>query len=164
MKWKSESLIHVWLFATPWTTACQASLCITNSQSLPKLMSIESVMPFNHLILCCLLLFLPSTFPALGSFPVSQFFTSGGQSIGALPSSSVLPMNIQNWFALGLTGWISLLSKVLSKVFSITTVWKHQSFGTQPSLWSNSLIHTWLLENCSFDYIDLCWQSDVSVF
>ena len=82
------------------------------------------------------------SFPATGSFPMSQFFTLGGQSIGASASASVLPMNIQDWFPLGLTGWISLQSKGLSRVFSNTTVQKHQFFGTQPSLWSNSHIHT----------------------
>ena len=83
-------------------------------------------------------------FPASGSFPMSQLFTSGGQSIGA--SASVLPMSIQGWFPLGLTGLISLQSKGLSRVFSNTTVWKHQFFSLQPSLWSKSHIHTWLLE------------------
>ena len=88
----------------------------------------------------------PQSFPASGSFLVSQLFTSGGQSIGASASASVLPMNLQSWFPLGLIAWISLLAKRLSRVFSSSTVWKHQFFGTQPSLWSNSLIHTWLLE------------------
>ena len=83
-------------------------------------------------------------FPASGSFPVSQFFASGGQSIGA--SASILPMNIQDWFPLGLTSLISLESKGLSRVFSNTTVQKHQFFSAQLSLWSNSHIHTWLLE------------------
>jgi len=106
-----QSLSLVWLFATPWTAARQASLSITNSQSLLKLMSIESVMPSNHLILCHPLLFPPSVFKASGSFPVSQFFASGGQSIGVSASASVLPMNIQDWFPLGWTGWISLQSK-----------------------------------------------------
>ena len=81
---------------TPWITACQASLSITNSQSLLKLMSIESMMPSNHLILCCPLLLLPSIFPSIRAFPMSQFFTSGGQRIGASASASVLPMNIQD--------------------------------------------------------------------
>ena len=94
---------------------------------------------------------LPS-FPASGSFPNSQFFESGGQSIGASASASVLPMNIQDWFPLGLTGlivWIDLLSAVQGtprRVFSNTTVQKHQFFGAQLSLWFNSHIHTWLLE------------------
>ena len=129
--------------ATPWIVSLQASLSITNSQSLPKLMSIESVMPSSHLILCRSLL-LPSVFPASGSFPVSWLFASCGQIIGA--SASVLPVNIQNWFPLGLTGLISLLSKSLSRVFSSTIVQKHQFFKAQPSLWSNSHIHAWLLE------------------
>ena len=84
--------------------------------------------------------------PASGSFPVSQLFISGGQSIGASASASVLPMNIQDWFPLGLNGLIFLQSKGLSRVFSNTTVQKHQFFSIQPSLWSNSHIHTWLLE------------------
>ena len=96
-----------------------------------------SVIPFSS----CLQSFLASV-----SFPMSQFFTSGGQSIGVSASASVLPMNIQDWFPLELTGLISLQSKGLSRVFSNTTVWKHQSFGTWPSLSSNSHICTWLLE------------------
>ena len=79
------------------------------------------VMPSNHLILCCPLLLLPSVFPSIGSFPMSQFFTSGGQSTGVSASTSVLPMNTQDWFPLGWTGWISLLSKGLSRVFSNTS-------------------------------------------
>ena len=101
------------------------------------------------------------SFPASGSFPMSQLFASGGQSTGA--SASVLPMSIQGWFPLGLTGLISLQSRGLSRVFSSTTVQKHQFFSTQPSLWSNSHIHMWLLEN-SFDCTDLCWWSDVFAF
>ena len=104
------------------------------------------------------------SFPTSGSFPASWLFATGGQNIGASASVSVLPMNIQDWFPLGLTGLISLSSKGLSGVFSSTTVQKHQFFGIQLSLWSNSHIHTWLLENHSFDYIDLCWQNDVSAF
>ena len=86
----------------------------------------------------------PQSFPASGSFPVNQFFASGGQSIGVSTSASVLPMNIEDWFPLGLTDLISLLSKGLSRDFSNTTVQKHQFFGAQLSLWSNSHIHTWL--------------------
>ena len=107
---------HVRLFVTPWTASCQASLSITNSQSLLKLLSIESVMPSNHLILCL------HSFPASGSFPISQFFESSGQSIGVSASGSVFPMNIQDGFPLGRTSWISLQSKGLSRVFSNTTV------------------------------------------
>ena len=112
-----QSLSHVWLFATPWTVACQASLSVTNSQSLLKLMSIKSVMSSSHPIFCRPLL-LPLSFPASGSFQMSQFFTLGGQSIGVSASASVLPMNIQDWFPLGWTGWISLQSKGLLRVFS----------------------------------------------
>ena len=97
----------------------------------------SSVVPFSS----CL-----QSFPVSGSFQISQFFASGGQSIGVSASASVLPMNIQDWFPSGWTGWISLQSKGLSRVFSNTTVQKHQLFGTQLSLWSNSHIHTWLLE------------------
>ena len=137
-----QLLSCVWLFATPWTAKCQASLSFTISWSLLKLMFIESVIVSSHLILCSPLL-LPSIFPSIRTFPVS-LFTLGGQSIGA--SASVLPMNIQGWFPLGWTGLISLQSRGLSRVFSNTTVQKHQFFSTQPSLWFNSHIHTWLLE------------------
>ena len=128
-----QSLKPVWLFAAPWTAARQASLSITNSQSPLKLMPIESVMLSNHLILCHPLL-LPSIFPSIGSFQMSQFFMSDGQSIAASASASVLPMNIQDWFPSGWTGWISLQSKGLSKVFSNTTVQKYQFFSIQLSL------------------------------
>ena len=93
---------------------------------------------------CHPLLLLPSIFPSIRVFSKEVAFVSGDQSIGA--SASVLPMNIQGWFPLGLTSWISLLSKGLSRVFSNTTIQKHQFFSTQPFLWSNSHIHTWLLE------------------
>ena len=119
-----QSLRHVWLSATTWTAACQASLSITNSWSLLKFMSIESVMLSNHLILCHPFLLLPLSFPASGSFPMSQFFTSGGQRIAA--SASVLPMNTQDWSHLGLTDLISLQSRGLSRVFSSMTVLKLQ--------------------------------------
>ena len=124
---------HVWLFATPWTAACQASLSITNSWSLLKLMSIESVMPSKHLILCLPILRRLQFSTASGSFLMSQFFASDDQSIAVSASTLVLPMNIQDWFPSGLTGWISLQSKGLSRVFSNTTVQKHQFFGTQLS-------------------------------
>ena len=97
----------------------------------------SSVVPFSS----C-----PQSFPVSWSFPVSQLFASGGQSIGASALVSVLPMNIQGWFPLGVIGLISLLSKELPRVFSSTTIWKHQLFSAQPSLWSNSHISTWLLE------------------
>ena len=121
---------HIRLFATPWTAVNQASLSITNSRSLLKLMSIESVMPSNHLILCIPFSSCLQSFPAPGSFHMSQFFASSGQSIGVSASTSVLPMNTQDWFPIGWTGWISLQSKGLSRVFSNTTAQKHQFFGT----------------------------------
>ena len=123
-------------FYKPCIAALEVSLSITNSRSLLKLMSIKSAMSFNHLILCGPL----QSFPISGSFQMSQFFTSGGQSIGV--SASVLPVNIQDWFPLWLTGWISLISKGLARVFSNTTVQKYQFFNVQLSLWSNSHIHT----------------------
>ena len=129
-----QSLSRVQLFATPWTAARPASLSITNSQSLLKLMPIELVMPSNHLILCCPFSSCLQSFQASGSFQMSQLFTSGGQSIGVSASASVLPMNIQDWFPLGWTGLISLLSRGLSRVLSNTTVQKHQFFGAQLSL------------------------------
>ena len=129
-----QSLSHVWLFVTPWIAARQASLSITNSQSLLKLMFIELVMQSNHLILCCHLPSCLQSFQALGSFPMSQFFASGGQSIGVSASASVLPMNTQDWSPLGWTGWISLQFKGLARVFSNTTVQKHQFFSVQLSL------------------------------
>ena len=130
-------LSRVQLFATPWTAARQASLSITNSQSLLQLLSTESVMPSNHLILCHPLLLLPSIFPSIRVFPVSQLFTSGAQSIGVSASTSVLPLNIQGWFPLGWADLVSLLSKELSKVFSSTVVQRHQFFSALPSLWSS---------------------------
>ena len=104
------------------------------SPSLLKLMSVASVMPSNHLILCCPLLLPPPSFPASGPFPVSQFFASGGQSIGVSASTSVLPMNTQDRSPLEWTTWVSLQSKGLSRVFSNITVQKHQFFSSQLSL------------------------------
>ena len=118
----------------PWTAACQATLTITNSQSLPKPQYIELVMPSNHLILCHPLFSWLQSFPATGSFPMSQLFPSGDQSIGVSASASVLPMNVQGWFPLGLIGLISLKFKGLSRVFSNTKVQKHQFFGALLSL------------------------------
>ena len=112
-----QSLSRVQLSATPWTAACQSSLPFPITQSLLIFLSIKLVMPSSHLILCRPFSHLQS-FPASGSFPMSQFFTSGGQSIGASASASVLPMNIQRCFPLELTGLIALLFKGLSKVFS----------------------------------------------
>ena len=159
-----QSLSHVQFFATPWTAARQASLTITNSPSRLRLISqvgdaiqssyplsspsppafnlsqhqghpiiLSSVIPFSS----CL-----QSFPASRSFPMSQFFESGGQNIGVSASASVLPVNIQDWFPLGWTGLISLKSKGLSRVFSNTTVQKHQFFGVQLSSQSNFHIQT----------------------
>ena len=141
-----QSLSHVRLFVTPWIAAHQASLCITNSRSSLKLMSIESVMPSSHLILGRPLLLLPPIPPSISLFPMSQLFAWGGQSIGVSALPSVLPKNTQDWSHLEWTGWISLQSKRLSRVFSNTTVEKHQFFGTQLSSQSNFHIHTWPLE------------------
>ena len=144
-----QLISHVWLFVTPWTAACQASLSITNSRSLLKLMSIEPVIPSNHLISVLPFSFHPQSFPALGSSQMSQFFTSGGQSIGVSASASVLPMHIQDWFPLWLV-WSpcsprnsqqsspapqfkSINSSVLSFLYSpiLTSIhdyWKNHSF------------------------------------
>ena len=141
-----QLLSCVWLFATPWTAAYQAPLsslslgvcsnsCPLSQWCHPTILS--SVAPFSY----CL-----QSFPASEFFPISWLFASGGQSIRASDSAPVLPMNIQGWFPLGLTGLISLKSKGLSRVFSNTTVQKHQFCGTQLSLRSNSHIHTWQLE------------------
>ena len=138
-----QSLSRVRFFATPWTAACQPpcpsptprvylNSCPLSRWCHPAISS--SVVPFST----CL-----QSFPASGSFPMSQFFTSGGQSIGAL--ASVFPIHIQDLFPLGWTGWISLQSKGLSRVFS-TTVPKHQFFDTQLSLWFKSHIRTQVLE------------------
>ena len=144
-----QSFSRVWLFATPWTAAHQASLSITNSWSLLKFMYIKSVMPSNHLILCHLLLLLPSILPSIRVFSNESglhIWPQGGQIIGVSASASVLPMNSQGWFPRELTGLISLKSKGFSRIFSNTTIQKHRFFGAQPSLWSDSHIHTWLLE------------------
>ena len=145
-----QLLSRVQLFATPWTAACQASLSKTNSWSLLRLMSTESMMPSNHLILCHPFLLPPTIFPALGSFPLSPFFTSGGQNIEVSVSASVLTMNIQDWFPLGLTvgspcslrdsqesspthQFKSISSSMLSFLYSPTLTsihdyWKNHSF------------------------------------
>ena len=131
----------------PMNRSTAASLSVTNSRSLPKLMSTESVMTSNHLILCHPVLLLPSICPGIRVFAISQFFSSGGQSIGASTSTSVFPINTQYRSPLGWTplGWISLQPKGLSRVFSNTTVQKHQFFGGQLSLQSNFHIQTFLL-------------------
>ena len=134
-----QLLSLVWLFATPWIAAHQASLSITNSDSHPSSQWCHpaissSVVPFSS----C-----PQSFPAAESFPMGQLFTWGSQSIGVSASASVLLMNTQDCSPLGWTGWISLQSKGLSRVFSSTTVQKHPFFSPQLSSQSNSHIHTW---------------------
>ena len=136
----SDSLWPHWLqnsrlpCPSPSLVACSNS-CPSGRWSHPTILS--SVIPFSSY---------PQSFPASGSFPLTKFFASGGQSIGASASASVLPMKTQDLFPLGWTAWISMQSKGLSRVFSNTTVQKHQFFGTQLSLYSNSHILTWLLE------------------
>ena len=137
-----QSLSHVQLFENPCTAVHQGPLSSTISWSLLKCMSLSWWCYLNISSPAALFSFYLQPFPALGSFPVSWLFTSGGQSVGASTSASVLPVNIQGWFPLGLTGLISLQSKGLSRVFSSTTVF----FSAQPSLWSNSHICAWLLE------------------
>ena len=146
--------------ATPWTAACQASLSFTISQACSNSCPLSrwchptissSVIPFSS----CL-----QSFPASGSFLISWLFAPGGLCIGA--SATLLLINIQDWFPLGLTGLISSLqSKRFSRVLFNTTVQKYQFFGAYP-LWSNSHIHTW--KNHSFDYMDLCQQSNAYAF
>ena len=133
-------------FATPWITAGQASLSITNSQSLLKLMSIQSLMPSNYLILCLPLLLLPSVFPSIRVFSNETVLRITWSKFCSFSFSISPSKTIQSWFPLGLSGLISLLSKWLSRVSSSTTIWRHQFFSVQPSLWSNSYIHTWLPE------------------
>ena len=123
---------------TPWTAACQASLSLTISWSLLKIMSVEPEMPSNYLILWYPLLLLPSIFPSIKAFSKESTLHTRWPKYWSFNSSSVLPINIQGWFPLGLTGLISLLSRGLSRVFCSTTIWKHLFFGTQPSLSSNS--------------------------
>ena len=153
-----QLLRRVWLFATPWTLHARPpcpspapgvypNSCPLSQWCHPAISS--SVVAFSS----C-----PQSFPASGSFQMSQLFTSGGQSIGVWASTSVLPMNTQYWSPLGWTGWISLQSNGLSRVFSKTIVQNHQLFGTQPSLWSNYHIHTCMAtgKKHSFDYKDFC--------
>ena len=140
-----QSLSHVQLFVTQWTAAHQASLSITNSRSLLRLMSIRSLMPSNHLILCCPLVLLPSIFPSIRVFSGESALRIRWPKYWSF-SFNISPSNEYSGFPLGWTGWISLQSKGLSRVFSNTTVQKHQFFGAQLSLWSSSHIHMWLLK------------------
>ena len=138
-----QLLSHVQLFVTPWTGFPVIHYLPEFAQTHVHWIS-DAMQPSHPLLLPSLLAL--KSFPASGSFPMGQLFASGGESIRASASASVLPMNIQGWSPLGLTGLISMLSKGLSSVFSNTTVQKYLFFGAQPSLWFNSHIHTWLLE------------------
>ena len=150
---RSHGLQHTRLPCPSPTPGVCSNSCPLSQWCHPTISS--SVVPFSS----CL-----QSFPDSGSFPTSQLFISSGQSIGASASASVVLMNIQDWFPLGWTGWISLQSKGLSSLFSNTTAQKHQFFSTQPSLRSNSHIHTWLLEE-SYLWLDgPCWQSNASAF
>ena len=122
--------------------ACQASLSFAISQSLLKLMSIESEMPSNHLVIGCPFLLLPSIFPSIRVFFNESALHIRWPKYWSSASASVLPLNIQGLLHVGLTSWISLQPRGLSRVFSNTTVQRHQFFGAQLSLWSNSHIHT----------------------
>ena len=157
-----ELLSRVQLFATPWTAACKASLSFTISLSLLKLTSIESVMSSNHHILCCPLYSCLQSFPASGSFLMSQLFASGGQSIGVSASASVLPMNIQGWFPSGLTGLLAVqvsLKRLLQHHSSKTSILQCSAFFIVQH--SHPYMTT---EKHSFDKTDLCLQSNVSAF
>ena len=141
-----QSLSRVRLFASPWIAARQASLSSTNSRSLPKLMSIVSLMPSSHLILCRPLLLLPPVLPSIMVFSSESILCMRWPKDWSFASASVLPMNTQDWFPLGWTGGISWQSKGLSRVISNTTVQKHQFFCAQLSSQSNFHIHSWPLE------------------
>ena len=142
-----QSLSRVLLFTTPWITAHQASLSITNSQSWLKLTSIESVMPSSHLILCHPLHLLPPMLPSIRVFSNESTLRIRWPKYWSFSFSIIPSKEIPEiWSPSEWTGWISLQSKGLSRVFSNTTVQKHQFFGTQSSSQSNSHIHTWPLE------------------
>ena len=139
-----QSLSHVWLFVTPWITAHQASLSITISWSSLKLMSVESVMPSSHLILCCPLFLLSPIPPSIRVFSNESTLRMRWPKYWTFSFSiTFLPKKSQGWFPLEWTGWISLQSEGLSRVFSNTTVQKHQFFGAQLSSQFNSHIRTW---------------------
>ena len=161
-----QSLSHVRLFVSPWIAAHQASLSITNSWSLLKLMPIESVMPSNHLILCRPLLLLPPFPPSIRVFSNESTHeaTWGGQSIGVSASASVLPMNTQDWPPLGWTGWSSCSPRD-SQESSPAPQFKNINSSVLSFIYSPTLtsIHDhW--KNHSLDQMDLCWQSNISAF
>ena len=140
-----QSLSRVRLFATPWIAAQQASLSITNSRSLLTFMSITPVRPSNHLIICRPLLLLPSIFPSIRVFS-SQSVHIRWPKYWSFSFSISLSNEYSGLVSFRIDWWISLQSKGLSRLFSNTTVQKHLLFSTQPFLWSNSHIRTWLLE------------------
>ena len=159
-----QSLSRVRLFMTPWTAARQASLSFTISRSLFKFISIESVMLSYHLIFCCPFILWPSIFPSIRVFSNKLTVCIRWPKNWTF-SCSISPSNeYSGLISFRMHCWISLQSKGLSRVSSNTTVQRNQFFLTQISLWSNSHICTWLLEKYSFDYIDFCWQNDVSAF
>ena len=160
-----QLLSCVWLLVTPWTAACQASLSFTISQNLLKFMSTESGIPSNHLIFCPPFFFCLQSFPASGSFLISRLFISDDQTIGASVSASGLPINIQDWFPLAWTSWISPCCPRDSQESSPTPQFKSinslaLSFLYGPTLTS---IHDYW-KNHSFDLMEICWQSNVSAF
>ena len=162
----TKSLSCVRLFATPRTAACQASLSFTISRSLLKLMSIKSGMPSNHLVLCRPFLLLPSISPSIWVFSNESVLRIRGPKYWSF-SFSISPINeYSGLIFFGMTGVIFMLSKGFSRVLSSTTVQKHQFFGAQPALWSNSHIHTWhdYWKNHSFDCADLCQKNNVAAF
>ena len=138
--WDNRLFTQSCLFVTPWTAAHQVSLSIITSWNLLKLRSFKSVMPSHHLILCCSLLLLPLISPSISLY--QWVSTLGSQSTRASTSASILPMKIQGWFSWGLTGLISLQSKELSRVFSTTTLWKHQFKGSTLPISMGSTEHT----------------------
>ena len=141
-----QSLSRVWLFVTPWIAAHQASLSITNSRSSLRLTSIKSVMPSSHLILCHPLFLLPPIPPSIRVFSNESTLHMRWPKYWSFSFSIIPSKEHPGWSPLEWTGWISLQSKGLSRVFSNTTVQKHQFFSPQPSSQSNSHIHTWPLE------------------
>ena len=159
-----QLLSHVWLFATPWSEACQASLSFTISQSLFKLMSLKLMRPYNHLVLCCPLLLPPSIFPQIRVFSNESVLRIRWPKYWSFSSASVLPMNIQGLFSLGLTGLISLLSKGLSRVLQLHNL--KVSMLQCSAFLVVQLSHPYMTtgKKHSFDYTDLCQKSDVFAF
>ena len=139
-----QLLSHVWFFVTPWTAACQVSLFFTISWSLLKLVSIESMMPSNHLLLCCPLFLLPSIFPRIRVFSNESVFHIRWPKYWSFSISLSDEYSGMISFRIDWSDFLAVQG--LSRLFSNTTVWKHQFFNAQPSLWSNSHICTWLLE------------------